>query len=492
MKFQPRLYYVPITFIFSLTFRNNDETSDKLPWIVRIDRLWSNKGDNSEVNFYFRGALFLHPTDIQHEPTRLFYKNEVFKEISREVLKPLDHVTLNKATMRKKCSVMSSKNFVTDRVTEIDERDCYVCEAKYSQQLKTFRKFTKGLKKFELSVKCNEDEVYFLRAEIQLHKQLSPVLVSLYINYDEELPAYEEPQDENDDDNEDDWSDSGEPNLHDENSSTSFISNHVSTTNSPIPAHILKHQQQQLRLESLKKHGKKVRVKRLKKCGYNIFSKEFRKSLRDTKSSLSFIDMSKEVGNRWRALTDRQRADYEEKARLETIIESQKMAAEEAEKQKQQALQQPQQQISMQQPQAHINTYNPNQSGFMSQQGNVMVLSPQTNGQTIQVVNNQMYLNANNNIINTASPQQVVYLNQSQQQQVINNGRQPIQLQPNQYVITNPTDTVQQPAPEPQGPKQVQHKEAYIKYIANMRKMEKMHSQPPSHVPNQIHIMPDW
>lgn len=222
---------------------------------------------------------------------------------------------------------------------------------------------------FELSVKCNEDEVYFLRAEIQIHKQLSPVLVGLYINYDEELPAYEEPQDENDDENEDDWSDSGEPNLHDENSSTSFISNHVSgnypiDTNSPIPAHVLKHQQQQLRLQSLQKHGKKVRVKRLKKCGYNIFSKEFRKSLRDTKSSLSFIDMSKEVGNRWRALSDRQRADYEEKARLETIIESQKMAAEEAEKQKQQALQQQQQ--PQQQPQAHMNTYNPNQSSMIS------------------------------------------------------------------------------------------------------------------------------
>ncbi len=216
--------------------------------------------------------------------------------------------------------------------------------------------------------------MYFLRHEIQLHKQLSPLLVSLYINYDEELPAYEEPQDEHDDENEDDWSENEGPNLHDENSSTSFISNNLAggfnvETNSPIPAHVLKQQQQQLRIQSLQKHGKKVRVKRLKKCGYNIFSKEFRKALRDTKSSLSFIDMSKEVGNRWRALTDRQRADYEEKARLETIIESQKMAAEEAEKQKQQAIQQQQQQqqqlqhqqIAMQ-PQAHINTYNPNQS----------------------------------------------------------------------------------------------------------------------------------
>ena len=114
---------------------------------MRIDRLWSSKAENSDIaTFYFRGALFLHPTDIQHEPTRLFYKNEVFKEISREVVKPLDSVTFNRVTNKKKCSVMGNKNFVSDRVTEIDERDCYVCESKYSLQLKTFRKCTRGLK----------------------------------------------------------------------------------------------------------------------------------------------------------------------------------------------------------------------------------------------------------------------------------------------------------------------------------------------------------
>jgi hypothetical protein len=42
-------------------------------------------------------------------------------------------------------------------------------------------------------------------------------------------------------------------------------------------------------------YGGKIRKKRDKKSAYNIFSKEFRKRLRDTKSSLSFLDMSKEV-----------------------------------------------------------------------------------------------------------------------------------------------------------------------------------------------------
>ena len=75
---------------------------------------------------------------------------------------------------------------------------------------------------------------------------------------------------------------------------------------------------------------KKMRQKRDKKSAFNIFSKEFRKSLRDTKSSLAFEQMSKEVGNRWRALTPQQRSVYEEKARIETQKEMRRLASERA------------------------------------------------------------------------------------------------------------------------------------------------------------------
>lgn len=473
----------------------NQNNEQKPPMIVRIDRLWSIDPESSEnsgstanpIRYYIRGALFLRPTDLEHEPTRLFYKNEVFKEISKEQTASLDQIVASKVTKKKKCSVMNSKKYLSCRLTEIDEQDVFVCEAKYSLQQKTFRKFTRGLKKFELTMKCNEDEVYFLRHELQLHKQLSPLLVNMFINYDEEMPAYETTEQfENQDSHDEEWSDNGEPNLHDENSSQSFISNRVSEItydpNSPITPSLLKMQQQQLKLQSLQKHGKKVRVKRLKKCGYNIFSKEFRKSLRDTKSSLSFIDMSKEVGNRWRALTDQQRSDYEEKAKRETIIESQKMAAEQAAAQQKAAAEAAQQATMQAQNQ---NFTNGTTAGFMNQQ-NVMVLSPQTNGQTIQMVNNQMYLSQNTNIINTNQPQQVMYLNQAP------NVNRQMPLQSNQYLIpSNPVES-QLPKQENVGPKQVQHKEAYIKYIANMRKQQQLYTQPPSHVSNSISIIPDW
>ena len=159
------------------------------------------------------------------------------------------------------------------------------------------------------------------------------------------MPVYEPESnqshllDNNNDSNEDDWSDNGDPmQMHDENSSQSFIlsnnqrlADSTFDLNSPINAQMLKLKQQQLNKlgAGVSKSGKKLRVKRLKKCGYNIFSKEFRKSLRDTKSSLSFTDMSKEVGNRWKGLSEGQRSDYEELARRLTIIEAQKMVADE-------------------------------------------------------------------------------------------------------------------------------------------------------------------
>ena len=175
------------------------QTQSKLPLIVRIDRLWSIEvpsggnggggGGGGERKYYLRGPLFLRPIDIEHEPTRLFYPNEVMREQSRDItVSLLDQVCTGTSSGARKCVVMSNKKYVSSRLTEIDERDVYVCEAKYSMHTRTFRKFTKyGVRKIELSVKCMEDEVLFLKRELQLRKNLSPLLVSMSIEYEDEM-----------------------------------------------------------------------------------------------------------------------------------------------------------------------------------------------------------------------------------------------------------------------------------------------------------------
>jgi hypothetical protein len=52
----------------------------KLPLIVRIDRLWTSKNPDpvKGQQYFLRGPVFLRPTDISHEATKLFYKNEVY------------------------------------------------------------------------------------------------------------------------------------------------------------------------------------------------------------------------------------------------------------------------------------------------------------------------------------------------------------------------------------------------------------------------------
>ena len=417
------------------------EETNKPPMIVRIDRLWSTEeGDK----YYLRGALFLRPTELSHEPTHLFYKNEVFKELNREVTARLDQICAGK-TGSKKCAVMNAKRFVTCRPTELDERDIYICETKYSQQLKTFRKFTKGLKKFELSVKCLEDEFYFLRGELQLRKHLSPLLAVLVINYDEEPVVGVSGNDTSQLDThpmDEDWSDTGEAMAHDDNSSHCFNENsNFDNAGSPASNSFKLNRKPSTTPLTTGTKMKKIRVKRLKKSGYNVFSKEFRKSLRDTKSSLSFLDMTKEVGRRWRLLNDSERADYEEKAKREAVINAQQLAAE--------------------------------QAAAAASAPIVQALPPIT-ATPINIVNQQVYLTASS--ITSNGQGQVMYLNQPlSQPQVV---QQPTYVMSNVVEHAQPDNT----------PKQVQHKEAYIKYIANMRRHQQANSQPS----NATVIMPDW
>lgn len=383
----------------------------RAPLIVRIDRMYSIQNE-STISYFVRGPVFLRPADIPHEPTRLFYRNEVFKEVTRELT-----VNMEQIIGTKKCVVMNPKKYCTSRPTEINEQDVFVCETKYSLQNKVFRKFTKCLRKFELSVKCSEDEVYFMRKELVLRRHLSPFLIDLKINYQDTgtdyLKNFNDPNILAEGE-ETEWKD-------DENSSQS-MTEHMDTTQTVNPSTPIVNSSAKavfLNENSNSQSSKKVRVKRMKKTGFNLFSKDFRKSLRDTQSSLSFTDMSKEVGMRWKALSDKERAAYEERAIIETAKEAEKRAAEEAASKQQQ-------QIS-----------------------------------------------ANIPIIKQQAPPVIVYQQQQQQQTpapvpatVVQTNQTTIQ----QTVYNNLEQQVKQPAQETA--KQVLHKEAYVRYIANMKKQQ--------------------
>lgn len=157
--------------------------------------------------------------------------------------------------------------------------------------------------------------------------------------------------------------------------------------------------------------------------------------------------MSKEVGYRWRELTDEQRAAYEEKARVESLKEMERVAAEREAQIAAQA------KAIAQEAQANAQKNN--------------VASPITNNQLASIQQNS---------INGNMPTQVYIINTPLQQQQSNT--QYIMLQPQSSPVV-----IQKQLP----PQQAQHKEAYIKYIANIRKQQQMSLQPITYQTNTMY-----
>uniref|UniRef100_A0A915PSR4 Protein polybromo-1 n=1 Tax=Setaria digitata TaxID=48799 RepID=A0A915PSR4_9BILA len=87
--------------------------------ILRVDKLWKT----AEGDGFFSGPYFARPREIKHEPARMFYKQEVFAVDQPDITIPLENV-------QGFCAVMSVKEFMKGRPTEIEECDVYVVESK--------------------------------------------------------------------------------------------------------------------------------------------------------------------------------------------------------------------------------------------------------------------------------------------------------------------------------------------------------------------------
>lgn len=131
---------------------------------------------------YFFGPIFIHPEETEHEPTKMFYKKEVFLSNLEEACPMtciigslnIQHDPHLAETMEKiftsvffscsagKCIVLSFKEYLSCRPTEVPEEDVLLCESRYIESEKQMKKF-KGLKRFSLSGKVVEDETYYFR-----------------------------------------------------------------------------------------------------------------------------------------------------------------------------------------------------------------------------------------------------------------------------------------------------------------------------------------
>ncbi|XP_053529985.1 protein polybromo-1 isoform X5 [Ictalurus punctatus] len=255
--------------------------------VGRIEKMWVRDGAA-----YFFGPIFIYPEETEHEPTKMFYKKEVFLSNLEESC-PMTCIT-------GKCAVSSFKDYLSCRPTEVPEDDVLLCESRYIESEKQMKKF-KGLKRFSLSAKVVEDEIYYFRKLIVPQKEPSPLLDKKI----EELEA--KFADMTDEELEDLGDDDGD----------GLDGQGMSQLQTPLHSDLemLSYTPIQSTPKSFKGLSKKEGAKRkINMSGYILFSSEMRAVIKAQHPDFSFGELSRLVGTEWRNLESAKKAEYEERA----------------------------------------------------------------------------------------------------------------------------------------------------------------------------------
>uniref|UniRef100_A0A8C7TJP7 Protein polybromo-1 n=1 Tax=Oncorhynchus mykiss TaxID=8022 RepID=A0A8C7TJP7_ONCMY len=257
------------------------------PRIGRIEKLWVRDG----AAFFF-GPIFIHPEETEHEPTRMFYKREVFLSNLEE--------TCPMTCVIGKCVVSSFKDYLSCRPTEVSEEDVLLCESRYIESEKQMKKF-KGLKRFSLHAKVVDDEIYYFRKLIVPQKEPSPLLNKKI----EELEMKLADMDEGDEDLDD---------LEDEDEAPETPSMPIMQTPLASDLDIMPYTPPQS-TPKVKGVSKKDGAKRkMNMSGYILFSSEMRSVIKTRHPDFSFGELSRLVGTEWRNLEAPKKVEYEERA----------------------------------------------------------------------------------------------------------------------------------------------------------------------------------
>ncbi|XP_071611785.1 protein polybromo-1 isoform X8 [Heliangelus exortis] len=256
------------------------------PRVGRIEKMWVRDGAA-----YFFGPIFIHPEETEHEPTKMFYKKEVFLSNLEE--------TCPMTCILGKCAVLSFKDFLSCRPTEISENDVFLCESRYNESDKQMKKF-KGLKRFSLSAKVVDDEIYYFRKPIVPQKEPSPLLEKKI----QQLEAKFAELEGGDEDMEEMGEEEGDMN---ETPSMPQLQTPLASDLDIMP-----YTPPQSTPKSVKGSTKKEGSKRkINMSGYILFSSEMRAVIKAQHPDYSFGELSRLVGTEWRNLEATKKAEYE-------------------------------------------------------------------------------------------------------------------------------------------------------------------------------------
>ncbi|XP_029325132.1 protein polybromo-1 isoform X23 [Mus caroli] len=256
------------------------------PRVGRIEKVWVRDGAA-----YFYGPIFIHPEETEHEPTKMFYKKEVFLSNLEE--------TCPMSCILGKCAVLSFKDFLSCRPTEIPENDILLCESRYNESDKQMKKF-KGLKRFSLSAKVVDDEIYYFRKPIIPQKEPSPLLEKKIQLLEAKFAELEGGDDDIEEMGEEDSEVIEPPSL--------------PQLQTPLANELdlMPYTPPQSTPKSAKGSAKKESSKRkINMSGYILFSSEMRAVIKAQHPDYSFGELSRLVGTEWRNLETAKKAEYE-------------------------------------------------------------------------------------------------------------------------------------------------------------------------------------
>ncbi|KAL6081011.1 hypothetical protein STEG23_029116, partial [Scotinomys teguina] len=256
------------------------------PRVGRIEKVWVRDGAA-----YFYGPIFIHPEETEHEPTKMFYKKEVFLSNLEE--------TCPMSCILGKCAVLSFKDFLSCRPTEIPENDILLCESRYNESDKQMKKF-KGLKRFSLSAKVVDDEIYYFRKPIIPQKEPSPLLEKKIQLLEAKFAELEGGDDDIEEMGEEDSEVTEPPSL--------------PQLQTPLASELdlMPYTPPQSTPKSAKGSAKKEGSKRkINMSGYILFSSEMRAVIKAQHPDYSFGELSRLVGTEWRNLETAKKAEYE-------------------------------------------------------------------------------------------------------------------------------------------------------------------------------------
>ncbi|XP_016314040.1 polybromo 1, like isoform X1 [Sinocyclocheilus anshuiensis] len=257
------------------------------PRVGRIEKMWLRDG----AAFFF-GPIFIHPEETEHEPTKMFYKREVFLS-SMEENCPMTCIL-------GKCVVSSFKDFLSCRPTECPEEDILLFESRYIESEKQMKKF-KALKRFSLSAKVVDDEIFYFRKPIVPQKVPSPLLDKKIEELEAKFADMEDLDEDMDDLDEDDDEAAATPSMPPSQASTTSDMDMPYTPPQSTP--------------KIKGMSKKEGAKRkINMSGYILFSSEVRAIIKARHPDFSFGELSRLVGTEWRNLEASKKVEYEERA----------------------------------------------------------------------------------------------------------------------------------------------------------------------------------